>query len=166
VSGAGAEALAALLDGDLAAWHGLPAGLAPADYAPVIDAPGEAPALAALGLRRALVRFGELVPAGAPAELWVAPGEDGEVWLVAVDAPPFAATPAALRERLGPPELTLDAARGTVTVPGGEWVWPRRGLAAYADEADDRVWRIALFPACTADEYAELYRADLGARRR
>jgi hypothetical protein len=167
VSRRGAQALSALLnsDGGLAAWSGLPEGLAPEDYAPVVDAPGDAPALSALGLERALVRFGELAPAGVPAELWTAPGEDGEVWAVAIDTPPFAPAPAALRELLGPPALTLDTARGTVALAQSEWVWPARGLTAYVDEADARVWRIALFPAGTADEYTKHYRADLGTRR-
>lgn len=166
MSGAGAQALGALLEeGGLAAWRGLPAGLAPEDFAPALDAPGDAPALSALGLERALVRFGELVTAGVPAELWVAPGDDGEVQAVAIDSPPFTPAPGALRDLLGPPDLTLDTARGTVALAQGEWVWPARGLAAYVDTADERVWRVALFPACTADEYTQHYRAALGTRR-
>src|SRR4051812_16181925 len=103
----GAAALRSLIDDGLRSWHGLPAGLQPVAFAPLIDAPGDAPAMAALGVRRAFVRFGELVPARAPAELWVSPA-DAEVWLVAVDDPPFAGAPHEVRQQLGLPALALD----------------------------------------------------------
>jgi hypothetical protein len=157
-------AFAALLEEGLESWSGLPAGCSPEQLAPFVEAPDEAPAMADLGMRKALVRFGALAATGSPAELWVSPYE-AEVWMVAIEEPPFAPAPAAVRARLGEPALVLDSARGTVAMPGAEWVYPERGMAVFADEADGRVWRVALFPASRPDDYAELYRARIGQRR-
>lgn len=164
MSGA-ADAIARLRDGDLTVWNGLPAGTEPADLEPAIDAPGDAPAMTGLGLRKALVRFGELAGTDVEAEVWVSP-ESSEVWLVAIDDPPFAGAPAQVLERLGAPALRLDNALGTVSLPGSEWVYPDRGLTVFADEEDERVWRVALFTPCPPEQYEERYRAFLGQRRR
>lgn len=158
------QAFAALLDGGLEHWSGLPAGCSPEDLAAVVDAPGDAPALSDLGMRKALVRFGELVATGSPAELWVSP-QDSEVWMVALEDPPFAPAPAEVRARLGEPADALDSARGTVALPAAEWVYPERGVAVFADVAEARVWRLALFPVAGAGDYEELYRARIGQRR-
>jgi hypothetical protein len=158
------DAIAALRDGGLATWRGLPAGIAPADLEPAVDAPDDAPAMASLGLRNALVRFGELAGSDVEAEVWVAPGTS-EVWLVALADPPFARDPARALEQLGEPALRLDNALGTVSLPGSEWVYPDRGLTVFADEEDERVWRLALFTPCPPEEYEERYRVHLGQRR-
>jgi hypothetical protein len=159
------DAIAALRDGDLSAWNGLPAGTAPADLEPAVDAPGDAPAMAGIGLRKALVRFGALAGTDVEAEVWISP-ESSEVWLVAIDDPPFAGAPHDVLQQLGEPALRLDNALGTVRLPGSEWVYPDRGLTVFADEEDERVWRVALFTPCPAEEYEERYRGSLGRRRR
>ena len=69
-------------------------------------------------------------------------------------------------EQLGPPALRLDNALGTVALPGSEWVYPDRGLTVFADEEDERVWRVALFAPSRPDEYEARYRVALGRRRR
>ena len=166
MSAAGAsDAIARLRDGDLTSWSGLPAGTAPADLEPAVDAPGDAPAMAGIGERKALVRFGELAGTGLDAEVWVSP-ESAEVWLVAIGDPPFAGSPEHVLEQLGEPALRLDSALGTVPLPGSEWVYPDRGLAVFADEEDERVWRVALFAPCRPEEYDVRYRVFLGQRRR
>jgi hypothetical protein len=159
------DAIAALRDGDLSAWNGLPAGTAPADLKPAVDAPADAPAMAGIGLRKALVRFGALAGTDVEAEVWVSP-ESSEVWLVAIDDPPFAGAPQDVLQQLGEPALRLDNALGTVRLPGSEWVYPDRGLAVFADEGDERVWRVALFTPCPPQAYEERYRVFLGQRRR
>jgi hypothetical protein len=159
------DAIAALRDGDLSAWNGLPAGTTPADLEPAVDAPGDAPAMAGIGLRKALVRFGALAGTDMEAEVWVSP-ETSEVWLVAIDDPPFAGAPQHVLQQLGEPALRLDNALGTVRLPGSEWVYPDRGLTVFADEEDERVWRVALFTPCPAEEYEGRYRVSLGRRRR
>ena len=158
-----ADALRAVLDGGLAAWPGLPQGSGPADAEPVLDAPDGAPWMTDLGYEKAFVRGGEL--AGHPAEAWVTP-DGAELLMVAVEEPPFAPDPAAVLAALGEPDLRRDAWRGTTTVTDGEWVWPRRGVAVFADTEDGQVWRAHLFAPCGAEEYPELYATRLGARRR
>lgn len=158
-----ADGIARVRDGDLTAWQGLPAGTEPADLEPVVDAPGDAPAMTGIGRRKALVRFGELVGSDREAEVWVSP-ESSEVWLVVIADPPVA--PGQVVEQLGQPALRLDSALGTVALPGSEWVYPDRGLAVFADEEDERVWRVALFPPCAPEEYEERSRVHLGQRRR
>jgi hypothetical protein len=158
------DAIAGLRDGDLAAWSGLPAGTAPEDLEPAVDAPDDAPAMAGIGLRKALVRYGELRGTGVEAEVWVAP-DTAEVLLVAIGDPPFARDPAGVLAQLGEPALRLDNALGTVSLPGSEWVYPDRGLTVFADEEDERVWRLALFTPSSPEEYEERYRVRLGQRR-
>jgi len=162
---AASDAIARLRDADLTAWSGLPAGTQPADLEPAVDAPGDAPAMAGLGLRKALVRHGTLAGTDVEAEVWVSP-QSSEVWLVAIDDPPFAGDPAHVLQQLGEPALRLDNALGTVSLPGSEWVYPDRGLTVFADEEDGRVWRVALFTPSRPEEYEERYRVFLGQRRR
>jgi len=159
-----ATALAALADTGLSGWPGLPEGRSPEDFAPVIDAPADAQALADVGMRKGLARFGELAPFAAPAQLFTST-DGAEVWVVAIDDPPFAGAPQLERERLGSPALALDSARGTVSLPGAEWVYPQRGLTVFADVVDARIWRVALFPRCTEEQYVELYRLGAGEHR-
>jgi len=164
VSGA-SDAIARLRDGDLESWTGLPAGTRPADLEPAVEASADAPAMAGLGLRKALVRFGALAGTDIGAEVWVSP-ESAEVWLVAIDDPPFAGTPEHVLQQLGQPALRLDNALGTVPLPGSEWVYLDRGLTVFADEEDGRVWRLALFTPCRPEQYEAHYRVALGQRRR
>ena len=164
MSGA-SDAIARLRDGDLTSWQGLPAGTRPADLEPAVDAPGDAPAMAGIGLRKALVRYGALAGTDVEAEVWVSP-ESSEVWLVAIGDPPFAGTPAQVLQQLGEPALRLDSALGTVALAGSEWVYADRGLTVFADEEDERVWRVALFTPCPPGEYEERYRVFLAQRRR
>jgi hypothetical protein len=164
-AGRASDAIARLRDGDLTSWNGLPPGTRPADLEPAVDAPADAPAMAGIGLRRALVRFGALAGTDLWAEVWVSP-ESAEVWLVTIDDPPFAGAPEQVIGQLGDPALRLDNALGTVPLPESEWVYPDRGLAVFADEEDERVWRVALFTPCPPEEYEERYRVSLGQRRR
>jgi hypothetical protein len=159
------QAIARLRDGDLTAWTGLPAGTTPADLEPAVDAPADAPAMAGIGLRKALVRFGALAGTDVEAEVWVSP-ESSEVWLVAIGDPPFAGPPQQVLQQLGEPALRLDSALGTVALPGSEWVYPDRGLTVFADEEDERVWRLALFEPCPPEDYEGRFRVFLGRRRR
>ena len=45
-------------------------------------------------------------------------------------------------------------------------MYPERGLTVFADEEDERVWRVALFTPTAPEEYEERYRVFLGQRRR
>jgi hypothetical protein len=158
--GACSTALETLLRDGLARWSGLPRGCRPDEVGPVLVAAGE-PGMWNLGGRKAFFRSGELD--GVPAQLWTST-DDAEVLMIAVEDPPFARAPQAVREQLGGPALELDTARGTVPVPAGEWVYPDRGVAVFVD-LDDQIFRATLFPACSPQEYETEFRVVLKERR-
>ena len=66
----------------------------------------------------------------------------------------------------GPDGRDPHSAPGTVALPGSEWVYADRGLTVFADEEDERVWRVALFAPVRPEDYEERYRVFLGQRRR
>ena len=76
-AGSASDAIARLRDGDLTSWTGLPAGTRTEDLEPAVAAPADAPAMSGIGLRKALVRFGELAGTDVDAEVWVSPSRRG-----------------------------------------------------------------------------------------
>ena len=121
--------------------------------------------MAGLGLRKALVRHGALAGTDVDAEVWVSPGHPRcGSWRSATRRSP--APPSRSCSSSDAPALRLDNALGTVALPGSEWVYPDRGLTVFADEEDERVWRVALFTPTGPEEYEERYRVFLGQRRR
>ena len=56
---------------------------------------------------------------------------------------------------LGPPELELDHRMDVTLVPGGERVWPSKGIAVKVNRAGSMAVALATFPPTTADGYRE-----------
>jgi hypothetical protein len=154
------DALVALQQDGAAGWHGLPTGCAP-DELPITDL-DPSPGMADLGLRKAFFRSGGLD--GAEAQVWTTTDER-EVLMIAIAQPRLLPTGPAALERLGEPEARLDSARGTVPLPGSEWVYAGRGLAVFVDPDGDAVWRVTLFRSSTLAEYEHEFRVDLLERR-
>ena len=152
------DALAALEQERLEGWRGLPAGCAPDELAPAITDLDPSPGMADLGLRKSFFRSGVLATSGAPVQVWTTTDER-EVLMIAIAHPSFAV------DGLGEPEARLDSARGTVPLPGSEWVYAGRGLAVFVDPDADAVWRVTLFRSSTLAEYEDEFRVDLLERR-
>ena len=121
------------------------------------------PGMSSLGQRRAFFRAADAP--GGPAQAWTEPDSD-DVLMVTIEHPDWAGTPADALEKLGAPELRLDTARGSVQLPGGEWAYPSRGLTIYADEEDEKIFRIALYAPTGADAYEVALRPPFGPIRR
>jgi hypothetical protein len=148
------DALDTLFREGVESWRGLPTGCAP-DELGVTDL-DPSPGMADLGLRKAFFRSGTLD--GAEVQVWTTTDER-EVLMIAIAHPSFAV------DRLGEPEARLDSARGTVPLPGSEWVYAGRGLAVFVDPDGDAVWRVTLFRSSTLAEYEDEFRVDLLERR-
>ena len=134
--------LRALVNGDLAAWHGLPQG---ADSAWVRDELGDV-----------LTDYGELLiwrggvsgPEGVLVEL-----EGDDVELIELPDPNLGLEAMA---PLGEPELELNTAWSRV---GTQHAWPSRGLAVHA--SFDGIFRILAFaPIATADFRSHRFATD------
>ena len=158
------DALAALEQGGVEAWRGLPFGCPPDSLAPAITDLDPSPGMADLGLQKAFFRSGVWAGSGAPVQVWTTTDET-EVLMLAVADPPFLPTGTAAVERLGEPDARLDSARGSVPFPESEWVYAARGLAAFANPDTDVVWRATLFRPCTLEEYDDEFRVELLQRR-
>ena len=118
------------------------------------------PASTVLGARRAFRWFRD-----EDVAVW-GPPDGSEVWMVSIEHPSFAGSPAEVLAALGEPAMRLDTALGTVAIAGGEWVYPDRGLTVFADEEDERVFRVNVFAPVAPSAYAELYVTQPGERRR
>jgi hypothetical protein len=154
------DALDRLAREGVESWRGLPTGCAP-DELPITDL-DPSPGMADLGLRKAFFRSGTLN--GAEVQVWTTTDE-AEVLMIAIAQPRFLPTGPAALEQLGEPEARLDSARGTVPLPGSEWVYAGRGLAVFVDPDGDAIWRVTLFRSSTLAEYEEEFRVDLLERR-
>ncbi len=59
---------------------------------------------------------------------------------------------------LGEPAVRLDAAIGTLMIPGGELVYPAQGVALRVDPDDGELMAVLLFEPTTADDYVRRVR--------
>jgi len=64
----------------------------------------------------------------------------------------------AVADTLGEPSLELDHRIDVATVPGGELVWPGRGLALKLNRSRSLVVALSFFAATTPDEYRRTLR--------
>jgi len=148
---------------DFVGWRGIPANCDAADLF------GSPPADLASRPRRNL--GDEFVP----AQLWLLdlPGYyrpiaslvDGRLVLFDGMNPELAGPFAALRDDLGTPAGRLDWERGTLTISGGEWVYPERGITLFVDpDAANTALHVAVYHATTLDVYRRTLRPHLGKR--
>jgi hypothetical protein len=105
-----------------------------------------------LGEPARTVSFVVVPLAGAPrgAKVWL---EEDAVLAVQIELPPLADLPALLSE-LGPPAAKLDWTWDVVAVPGGEWVWPDRGLTLALDRSGAKVVKAWFYPPTTAADWS------------
>ena len=155
-------ALEAYVARDFDAWVGLPRGCGVSDVerAGIRLAGG---AFGSLGSSHRQVEYhvAALGPAAGPSRVW---NLDGELVLLDTDMPAVEGAAAALQDALGPPERRLDAEWDVLTLEGGEWVWPARGLAAVVNEPAGAIIRLAGFTPVPFGEYVEVLRRAGGVR--
>ena len=85
-----------------------------------------------------------------PIRVWY---DQGGLLMLYADFPEPPGGWTALRAALGSPEAKLDYRWGVVTVAGGEWVYPSRGLSVFLTPALDRVVQIADFAPTSLTAY-------------
>jgi hypothetical protein len=133
----------ALARGDLAAWSGLPAGLAPAALADALGPPGDEEAGRVGGQPATFRVFPPATAAPFGIKAWLA---GDEVWLLEVREPPLLVP---LTEQLGEPEATAPSGLGTSYE---QRVYGTRGLLLHVSRATDEVRRLYAFAPAPADE--------------
>lgn len=157
------ESLQAFAAADVAAWHGLAAGLAPADVGEVLE-------LSAVTGR-------DLLGEERREVTWVAASSDvyrgglrvwheaGVVVLLEGRDPFDAAGEPLAAADLGEPEAVLDTVLGRLRLPGGELVYASRGLALRVNPENGVLLGALGFAPTSSDEYRRRLRPDLPPRR-
>lgn len=137
-------ALRALAAGDLAGWHGLPAGLDDAALASALGPGGEETS----GLLGGLPAAHRTYPPSAGAPFGVKAWFDGEdAVALEIREPPLIAP---LDEQLGAPEAEAPSRLGSSY---RQQVYGSRGLALHVSRITDEVRRLYAVPAGDADEF-------------
>ena len=85
-----------------------------------------------------------------PIRVWY---DQGALLMLYADFPEPPGGWTALRAALGTPEAKLDYRWDVVTVAGGEWVYPSRGLSVFLTPSLDRVVQIADFTPTSLTAY-------------
>lgn len=101
---------------------------------------------------------------GSPVRVWFSP-EDDEVVMLDAPSPELQPDSTSLLAALDEPAAKLDTYRGTLSIPGGEWVYPERGLALFVSGQDEKVFHLAVFGATTLADYVDNLRFSLRKRR-
>ncbi|HEX8110047.1 MAG TPA: hypothetical protein VF516_20095 [Kofleriaceae bacterium] len=151
-----ADTLAALVAGDLARVHGLPATCTLADLAAALS-PLDGEGVSELGEppARRRIRYVRAPGLAEPVQAWL----DGDrVVLVDVERPPTPHGWQAYVAPLGPPEARLDYAWSVLVLPGAEWVWPARGVVVAVKDSTGAVLRTGVFVPGTLAEYRRVAR--------
>jgi hypothetical protein len=137
-------AVKALAAGDLAGWHGLPAGLGDATLAAALGAGGEEVSSQLGGLPAVYRTY----PAAAGVQSGVMAWFEGEdAVALEIRDPPLTAPP---DEQLGAPEAEAPSGLGTSY---RQQVYGTRGLALHVSGVTDEVRRLYAFAAGDADEF-------------
>ncbi|GIE99657.1 hypothetical protein [Paractinoplanes rishiriensis] len=139
------EELRALADGDLAAWPGLPGGLARADVEAALGAPPEAEGpLGLFGTAATLCRYPATAAAPLGIQIWYVAGA---VELVQIDEP---VPTQAVTEALGPPEADVDSLLGSSR---RQLVYAGRGLTVHVSGITGEPYRLYGYPPCPAEQF-------------
>jgi hypothetical protein len=155
-----AEVRRAIEERRFVGWRGLPAGCTPEALfdVPWDDVWGERQLGAAFepARTRLLETYGYYRP--------MAFVRDGRVVMFSGMNPQLAVPWPQLSDDLGEPDAMLDWTHATDPIPGGEWVYSRRGITIFLDPEDEVVIHVSLYAATTADEYARRLRQGHGKR--
>lgn len=68
---------------------------------------------------------------------------------------------APLLNAFGEPAIQLDWFYGTLEMPGGEWLFPERGISLFLNQARDRALHLALYAATDQTTYLDRLRPHL-----
>jgi hypothetical protein len=156
------ESLRAFAAADVAAWRGLPAGLAPADVGGALELSSvtgrdllgeERRQVAWVAASSALYRGG--------LRVW----HEAGVVVLLEGRDPFAAGQPVAAPDLGEPEAVLDTVLGRLRLPGGELVYASRGLALRVNPENGVLLGVLGFAPTSSDEYRKRLRPDLPPRR-
>lgn len=130
-------------------WHGLPSGCSPdALFGVALDERwGDAP----LGKRFEHSRSRLLAIDGYYRPL--AYVRDGAVAMFDGMNPVLDGGWATLSDDLGAPEARLDWVHATVDMPGGEWIYARRGITIFLNPENDFVIHVSVYVPTTVDGY-------------
>jgi hypothetical protein len=141
------EELRALTGGDLAAWTGLPAGLARADVEAALDARPEAEGPVVLfGRPATLCRYPATAAAPRGVQIWYVAGVAD---LAQVDEP---VPTQPVTEALGPPEAEVDSLLGSSR---RQLVYAGRGLTVHVSAFDGRPYRLYGYAPCPAEQFLD-----------
>ena len=69
-----------------------------------------------------------------------------------------------LRENLKEPDVRLNWFYGTLEIPNGEWVYPKRGITIFLNTSFDKVLHIALYKSTNLADYLSNLRPNLRKR--
>lgn len=147
---------------DVAAWHGLPAGLALSDVGDVLELSGVT-GRDLLGEERRKVAW-----VAAPSAVYrggLRVWHEAGVVVLLEGRDPFAAGEPLAAPDLGAPEAVLDTVLGRLRLPGGELVYASRGLALRVNPQNGVLLGVLGFAPTSSDEYRERLRPDLPPRR-
>ncbi|HWO20848.1 MAG TPA: hypothetical protein VNO30_18910 [Kofleriaceae bacterium] len=153
------NAVAAIRARDFIAWRGLAGTCKDAvlkAFPPAYDGEGQIQ-LGSEGVRVAVLRR----KAPGYSHTLDVQTASGAVVRVDIEHPELAGPVPALLSTLGAPDGKLDYYDGVLLMPGGQQVWPARGLALYLDETGAQVKRIALFKPTDLAHYRRELEPDL-----
>jgi hypothetical protein len=157
------EALEAYRRREFDGWAGLPAGCGLGDLRAAGAGVGDDAAAGRLGspTRQVLFHAITLGEAAGPSRAWIS---GDAVVLLDCELPSVPGGAGRLVEELGPPAARRTARWDVLELPGGEWVWPDRGLAALVGGDGTRVLRLLAFTPAPLEGYDERLRPGFGVR--
>lgn len=149
-----------IVSAQLVGWHGLPAACRPNDLFGELSNDTSEWAQRPLGEDYERAAFAVLdLPNYYRPTVSV---RDGEVVLFDGMNPELAGGLCPLLEDLGLPETELDYSHGTLPVPRGEWVFPRRGVTLFLNATGESALHVALYQATSVEAYRRRLRPHLG----
>lgn len=155
------EAWRTIKDREFHAWDGVPAACDYADFDDAFERLRDERGGGTLGGAKRRAHFRMHVADGfpEPLQVWF---RDDRLLLIEIPHPALPYPVEDLLDRLGEPDARWDYDFDVMTVDGGAWIYPSRGLALFLDPAHETVVRISLFRSCSLDEYAETLQRDTG----
>lgn len=157
------EAWKAMRDREYRTWHGIPTGCRYADFDAAFPRLRDAYGQGRLGRNRRQARFRMHVDDRYqhPLKVWF---RDERLVLIEISYPQLPYPTQELFSRLGTPEARLDYHLDVMPVSEGAWVYSAQGLTLFLDAGQREVMRIALFHACSVDEYVSGVHPDVQVR--